>query len=90
MKPKETWRRVLGLYAAEIPRGQGHVAHLVYEVEYSDMTRRTERGPDIYSIEAADTGLLDALRVAALAHELLIARMSERDEKMRSRRRKRR
>lgn len=85
-KPKEMFRRVLGVNTNET-RGR-HSAWLVYYVAYSDGTTKTEKGPPIFDEEAAELGLYESLRHAAMANRVLERGLSDRDEKMRSRRKR--
>ena len=87
MKLKETHRYVLGVHAYE--RNGRYGAWLVYCVDYSDGTTKTEKGARLTDVEAQAMGLLGDLRHAAMANKRLIDHVSARDETMRSRRKRR-
>lgn len=87
MKAKEMCRRVLGVNTGET-RGR-HSVWLVYYVAYSDGTAKTEKGPACFDEEAAELGIYESLRHAAMANRMLEIGLSARDEKMRSRRKRR-
>jgi hypothetical protein len=87
MKAKETHRYVLGVHAFH-SRGR-YGGWLVYCVDYSDGTTKTEKGPLLKDVEAQALGILGDLRHAAMSNEVLERTMSARDFKMRSRRKRR-
>lgn len=85
--PKEVHRYVLG-----VSTGQGHggtCAWLIYCVDYDDGTTRTEKGPTLSETDAERLGILGDLRHATMANARLESHMSDRDEKIRSRRKRR-
>lgn len=87
--PVEVRRRPVGFYCVELTQGRGYVAHVLYDVHYSDGLHRVERGPDLFTDEMVRMGLYDLVRVGEMANTTLIRRLSERDDMLLAKRKKR-